>query len=209
MVVKIKDIRDKAFLFSVFVLFGLFIGCAAPFTEELHYTEIDGGKKSCTIRGSNWYPSTISILTARGSRPFFLRRRLFVSGEEVQPAEFVKRMELELASQEKTLGRDHPVVSDTLNLLAEVFHAYDKYSDADPLYKRALAIREKAYGPEHKEVSMILDSLAALYFDQGKCADAEALYKRALPILEKALGPDHHKVSNIRTNLEFLHERRP
>ena len=66
-----------------------------------------------------------------------------------------------------------------------------KYSDAEPLYQRALVIKEKALGPDHPDTALSLNNLASLYDNQGKYSDAEPLYQRALVIREKALGPDH------------------
>ena len=53
------------------------------------------------------------------------------------------------------------------------------YSDAEPLYQRALHIDEKALGPDHPYVAVDLDNLAALYYKQGHYAGAEPLFQRA------------------------------
>ena len=76
----------------------------------------------------------------------------------------------------------------TLNNLANVYRAQGKYSEAEGLFKRALAIREKALGASHPDVGQTLHNLANLYLNQGKYSEAEGLYKRALVIREKALG---------------------
>ena len=49
-----------------------------------------------------------------------------------------------------------------------------RYTDAEPLYKRALAIREKAHGPEHPDVATSLNNLASLYDNQGQYAKGRA-----------------------------------
>jgi ribosomal protein S7 len=41
-------------------------------------------------------------------------------------------------------------VGHTLNKLANVYLAQGKYSEAEGIYKRALAIREKALGANHR-----------------------------------------------------------
>ena len=45
--------------------------------------------------------------------------------------------------RETALGANHPDVGQTLNNLAIVYRAQGKYTEAEGLYKRALAIREK------------------------------------------------------------------
>jgi hypothetical protein len=43
-------------------------------------------------------------------------------------------------------------VAQSYNNLVGVYLSRGKYSEAEPLYKRALAIEEKALGPEHRTV---------------------------------------------------------
>jgi tetratricopeptide (TPR) repeat protein len=87
----------------------------------------------------------------------------------------------------------------------ELYNA-GRYSDAEPLYKRALAIHEKALGPDHPDVATSLNNLAALYNSQGRYADAEPLLKRSLAIREKVLGPAHPDVATSLNNLAFLYK---
>ena len=46
-----------------------------------------------------------------------------------------------LALAEKTVGPDHPDTATSLNNLAELYRDHNRYVEAEPLYKRALAIR--------------------------------------------------------------------
>ena len=96
-----------------------------------------------------------------------------------------------------------PDVAQSLNNLAQLYHAEGRYTDAEPLYKRSLAIREKTLGPDHPDVAASLNNLAELYRNQGRYADAEPLYKRSLAINEKSLGPDHPDVAASLNNLAF------
>ncbi|HEV2495519.1 MAG TPA: tetratricopeptide repeat protein [Terriglobia bacterium] len=100
---------------------------------------------------------------------------------------------------------DDPLV---LNNLGIVLEAEAKYTEAEPLYRRALATNEKALGPEHPDVATDLNNLAALYAEQGEYAEAEPLYKRALAIAEKALGPEHLDVAKDLNNLAALYTER-
>ncbi len=50
---------------------------------------------------------------------------------------------------EQSLGPDHPDVASPLNNLANLYFEQGKYSEAEPLYQRALAIWEQSLGPDH------------------------------------------------------------
>ena len=64
-------------------------------------------------------------------------------------------------------GVNHANYALALSSLARVYEAQGKYTDAEPLYKRALAIREKALGPDHPDVATALNNLALLYQAPG------------------------------------------
>ena len=80
-----------------------------------------------------------------------------------------------------------------------------KYSEAEGLFKRALAIREKVLGAHHGDVGQSLNNLANVYRDQGKYTEAGALFKRALTIREKALGANHSDVGQTLNNLALVY----
>ena len=88
------------------------------------------------------------------------------------------------------------------------FYGRAAYSDARPLYERALAIREKALGPEHPHTAMSLNNLANLLQARGDLAGARPLYERALAIREKALGPEHPHTATSLGNLANLLQAR-
>jgi hypothetical protein len=48
---------------------------------------------------------------------------------------------------EKSLGPDHPFVSDALYNLAVLYARQNRFADAEPLLIRALGIRLRQYGP--------------------------------------------------------------
>ncbi len=105
---------------------------------------------------------------------------------------------------EKALGPEHPDVGNRLNNLATVYSDLGRYSEAEPLYIRALEITEKALGPEHPDVGNRLNNLAGVYSDLGRYSEAEPLYNRALEITEKALGPEHPDVGTCLENLAIF-----
>ena len=88
--------------------------------------------------------------------------------------------------------------------LAGIHRVQGKYTEAEPLYRRALAYAEKKLGSDDPEVSSVLNDLAVLYKYTGKFAKAERLYRRALAITEKTLGPQNPQVATIYHNLGGL-----
>src|SRR5260370_773531 len=105
-----------------------------------------------------------------------------------------------------TTAADDPLAEGRqLNQRALALYQQDRYADAEPLFKRALAIREKALGTNHPLVATSLNNLAELYRAQGRYAEAETLYQRALAVREKALGLDHPNVAQSLNNLAELY----
>src|SRR5579859_1056531 len=79
------------------------------------------------------------------------------------------------------------------------------YTQAEPIYRRALAIREQYLGPEHPETATIVHNLAILQRDTSNFVEAEQLYQRALAIREQHLGPEHPDTANAYSNLANLY----
>ncbi|MGH6847493.1 MAG: tetratricopeptide repeat protein, partial [Methylocella sp.] len=78
--------------------------------------------------------------------------------------------------QAAELQPDNPLY---LNAAGKIDYVVGRYSEAEPLFQRALAIWEKALGPEHPDVATSLNNLALLYDAQGQYVQAEPLYRRA------------------------------
>jgi tetratricopeptide (TPR) repeat protein len=86
---------------------------------------------------------------------------------------------------EQTVGPDHPTLATTLNNLAVVCEAQDKYAEAAPLYQRALALIERTLGPDHPNLAVALDNYADLLRKMQREAEAEAAQTRAKAIWTK------------------------
>ena len=82
-----------------------------------------------------------------------------------------------------------------------------KFSEAETLYKRALAIRERIQGHDHIGLTATLNNLANLYKNMGRYDEAETLHKRSLAIREKSLGPNHTRVATACSGLGVLYEK--
>jgi tetratricopeptide (TPR) repeat protein len=92
----------------------------------------------------------------------------------------------------------HLSLSEATHLLNRIGHYLSeraRYSEAEPLWKRALEISEQQSGLLHPDTATSLNNLAELYRQQGKYEQAEPLYQRALHIWEQALGPEHPDVA--------------
>jgi len=89
--------------------------------------------------------------------------------------------------------------------VAQYLRTRGRYTEAEPLYLRALHIRERVYGPDHVLMAPSLNDLAILYWCLGKYEQAEPLYRRALRIWEQSLSPDHLHMGGLLNNLGFLY----
>ncbi len=114
-------------------------------------------------------------------------------------------VEKALATAEKGLGQEHPLVAVSLNNLAETCQAKGDFAKAEPLYLRALAITEKAHGAEHALVADIHGNLGAFYFTRGEYAKAEQSSLRALAIRQKLLGAEHTDIALSLNNLAVIY----
>jgi hypothetical protein len=85
-------------------------------------------------------------------------------------------------------GPDHPNVASTANLLAGICGRDGRHSEAEALYRRALAIREKVFGPDHPFVAETLEGLAKVCEQTGRTAEAQELSARAKRIRAQAAG---------------------
>jgi len=92
-----------------------------------------------------------------------------------------------------------------LNQAGYYLYERARYTEAEPLYQRALKICEQQVGPQHPNTAQSLNNLASLYDDQGKYERAESLYQRALAIREQQLGPQHPHTAQSLNNLALLY----
>lgn len=82
-----------------------------------------------------------------------------------------------------------------------------RFTEAEPLIRRAMAISEARHGPDNPNVAVCLHRLALLLEDTNRLAEAEQLYRRALAILARSIGGQHPSTQFVRNNLNvFLSE---
>jgi tetratricopeptide (TPR) repeat protein len=83
-------------------------------------------------------------------------------------------------------------------------HSLAAYSQAKPLFERALAIDENVNGSDHPRTAARLNNLGALIRAQGYVDEAQPYYERALAIFEKAFGLYHSDTAQSLNNLGYL-----
>jgi tetratricopeptide (TPR) repeat protein len=84
-------------------------------------------------------------------------------------------------------GEEHKELASALDLLGQVLDDQNKYSEAEPLFKRSVAIRQKILASDDPDIVASLADLAEHYRRLGRTADAEPLLKQASEIQEKGL----------------------
>lgn len=89
--------------------------------------------------------------------------------------------------------------------LAELYVEQSRYTQAEPLLRRALAVWEQHLGPQHPHTAFALHDLARVYSAQGRYTEAELLFRRAVEIREQQLGPEHPKTAQSLNNLGKLY----
>jgi tetratricopeptide (TPR) repeat protein len=97
-----------------------------------------------------------------------------------------------------------PEAARLLNDAGQYLHQHAQFTEAEPLFERALAIREKKLLGAY-DMATSLNDLAELYRSMGKYEEAEPLFERALAISEK-LGAEHPGTATSLNNLAQLYE---
>ncbi|HLF84355.1 MAG TPA: TonB family protein [Blastocatellia bacterium] len=112
-----------------------------------------------------------------------------------------------LEIREAKLGREHLLVADAVQNLANLYLQKRRYAEAESLYKRWLSIAEKKFGRDSIRLVGTLDQLGWLNYALGYDNKAEELFQRALSITEKALGPTDHETAQALLRLGQFYER--
>ncbi|MFW5836445.1 MAG: tetratricopeptide repeat protein [Desulfovibrionaceae bacterium] len=92
---------------------------------------------------------------------------------------------------------------DSRLLLAAGFCFFDqaRFSEAEPLFRKALEVVEKTYGMAHVEYLRTLGDLSACLEELGEDDEAESLLVRASLTAQEAFGRDHPEHAVALTNL--------
>lgn len=76
------------------------------------------------------------------------------------------------------------------------------FSEAEPLYTRALQLAELVVTPEHPLMAELFCGLANLFWEQGKYEQAELLFQKALQILQ---GREYRQMATILNSLGIIY----
>ena len=99
----------------------------------------------------------------------------------------LREAELELVRAVQ-YGSSNPKPSEELGSalynLAAVYRAQARYTEAAPLYDRALAVREELLGPQELPLVPLLNGMALLYNDTAEYTRAQRILERAVSIIE-------------------------
>jgi tetratricopeptide (TPR) repeat protein len=120
-------------------------------------------------------------------------RRLLTHAQSC--ADLITQWDMELPEAASLLGKAGKFLCD-----------HGQYTEAEPLYQRALAIDEKSLGQDHPDVATRLNNLAQLYWNQGRYTEAEPLYQRALAIDVQTLGAKHPDTADTLHALAGLYQ---
>lgn len=74
----------------------------------------------------------------------------------------------------------------SLGNLAELYRAWGRLGDAEPLARRALAMRERTLPPEHPHIATSLHNLVRVLIDAGRWQEALPLQERAVLLFRSA-----------------------
>lgn len=150
------------------------------------------------------YAAYILVITARNDFEVMELRakRLYDAGKYADAIELIKK---DRAEFEKTLGKQHPWVALSSDVLARLYIAAGDYKKATACCEQALALQEGNPQSKPKDVVATLIMLAEAYIADGEVFKAEPVMKRALEINENSVGQDNQLSAIILNNLGILY----
>lgn len=108
-------------------------------------------------------------------------------------------------SRTKTLRQAHSYALTSINNLAFFYQNQGRYSEAEPLFKKACQIHEKTLGGEHPDTLTSILNLALLYKDQGWYSEAKPLFEEVVQLRKKLLGWEHPDTLSSMNSLAALY----
>ena len=117
----------------------------------------------------------------------------------------VKAYKEELAAEEKTFGKQHPITAATSTGIAEAYDKAGDHKQAAIWYRKTLAANEKTLGKEHPSTVMTYNNIAVADARQGNYKLALENLQRAVRILEKSVGEDHPDTAMVYNNIAWVY----
>jgi len=115
----------------------------------------------------------------------------------------------ELAAAELEFGENSIEVCRRASKLADLCYHTQRFADAEPLLRQALAIAETdaECGPEHPETAKLINNLGNVLRKQGKLAETRPVLERAVAVTTAVFGRVNPNSDTARANLvELLDE---
>jgi tetratricopeptide (TPR) repeat protein len=111
------------------------------------------------------------------------------------------------AAHVERLGLESPEAAQLLNQTALYLFHRARYSEFEPLQRRALEMWESCLGPDHPAVGMACVNLGSFYCAMGRLPQAEEFLLRAKAIADRSPGPDQALAENNLALLYFTEGR--
>ena len=203
----------------LFVLLGIFVVVFSPFAASQEVTwreQMDAGVVS--MEQSRYadaiFEFSIALDIAQKyfptSEPFglshFYLARAYRGQGNTSLAE--KHFELALENVEKLRGENHPLVSQVLSHLGNVYRESGNYHKALEAQERAVKIYKLAwsesvnkYGPEMRGLAISYNNLALVYSKLERYQESIETYEMALPMFEVLFGSNDVRVTEIFNNI--------
>lgn len=135
-------------------------------------------------RSVNLMKIDITRLSMENSHDLFLAL-MHLSHNRFAEEKFEEAEELfrhSLLTELREIWPKHPLVTDSYQLLANLYRSFGRNEQAEYFYRNALSIREQVYGPMHEKVGASAHSLGAFLVDQERFEEAEPQLKKACDI---------------------------
>jgi tetratricopeptide (TPR) repeat protein len=155
---------------------------------------LEMGMQNCgAIIDPNYRPPVSDHEIAIGDDPKI--RALVLSGTELHQ---------EIARLARAYGNTSKELWAFLLKASDILIEVARFSEAEPLLRRASRLSEEQFGTESSEAAVSLNNLAQLLQATNRLAEAEPLMRRALAIDEASFGTDHPNVAKDLNNLAAL-----
>jgi tetratricopeptide (TPR) repeat protein len=154
-------------------------------------------RRALTILESSFPANHPEVLAVLNNLAGLLKK----AGSLAEAAELYQRFLVKLEGA----GPDDPAVGDIACELGKTFHALQRFDEAEPHLRTALAIHTTVYGSLHPDVAMDLNNLAGLVYAKNHLNEAEVLFLAAIVCFEGCFGPDDPNVALPVGNLSHLY----
>ena len=149
--------------------------------ESLYYRAIDILKKEAPDRPARVIGALYGLEEIAHSR-----------GDHTRAESLAREV---LAVQQRTIGTEHPMVTEAMDVIAEHLAAQRRYAEAERVLRDAIALLQRTAGANHFRMGDRLNTLGRVHMAAGQLDDAESELRQALAISERVQGPTGESVA--------------